>query len=559
MLLHLEIDQLALIEHASLDMGPGFQVITGETGAGKSLLLGAIGAITGQPVSRDLIRQGADRALVEAVFGEVRQYFQEDEEVLSLMDDSEDQLILGREIRQNGRNLCRVNARIVPLSLLKRIGETLADIHGQNDRQQIFRSEKHLHLLDRFGREKILPLQQEYTRAWQAWQELAKRERELLADPEERHLLTERLRYQINEIRTVAPKPGEDEELSKRRDLLANSERFREGISHALAALQGQEEEEGASASLATAYSEVMKLSGYTDFADYEVRLGEAIELVSDLISDLYKRLDSLEARPGELEETDQRLDAITRLKRKYGGSIEKVLEFLTQAEARLERIEAAAELADQLLERKQQLAHVLEKRGLALRAARHESAQEMAQAIMQELQDLGMASAVFQVHFTEYPVSGARAKGLETCEFLLSANRGEPLKPLADTASGGEASRIMLAIKVILAEADETPVLVFDEIDTGISGETTEVVGRKLRKLAGSHQILCVTHQAQIAAAADQQFLIYKESDEERTRTFVKSLDQTEREAELARLLSGHKEDSRSLELARQLLQRHG
>ncbi len=558
MLIHLEIDSVALIEHAEFDLGNGFQVLTGETGAGKSLLLGAIGAITGQTISRDLIRAGEDKAQVTAIFEDCRAPFQGDEEVLSLMEEGEDQLIVSREIRASGRNLCRVNAKIVPLALLRLIGDTLVDIHGQNDRQQIFRAEKHLSLLDGFGQEQILPLKQDYQRAWQALQELAKRERELLADPEERRLLTERLLYQINEIKQIAPKPGEDDELLKRRDLLANSERFREAISYALASLQGEGEAEGASEALAMAYSELVKVSHYEGFSSYSAQLAEASELVSDVISALTRHLDLLEARPGELEETDRRLDLITRLKRKYGGTIESVLDFQAKAEDRYARIEAAAEQAGQVLERKKQLLEILEKRGLLLREARQAQAARMAEAIGQELRDLGMAQAVFAVKFTEYPLSEAKAKGLENCEFLLSANRGEQMKPLANTASGGEASRIMLAIKVILAEADETPVLIFDEIDTGISGETTEVVALKLKKLSASHQILCVTHQAQIAAAADKQFLIYKESDDERTRTYVKPLDKRGREEELARLLSGQREDSRSLELARQLLGRH-
>ncbi len=556
MLERLEISQLALIEHAELDLATGFQVITGETGAGKSLLLGAIGAITGQSVNKDVIRGGSEEARVEAVFSAVQDLFAEDAEVLELIGD-EDQLILAREIRANGRNICRVNARIVPLALLRRIGDVLADIHGQNDRQQIFRSEKHLGMLDRFGRETIKPLQVAYTRAYQAWQELARREKELLADPEERRLLMERLQYQINEIKVLALREGEDAELQKRRDLLSHQEKLELGLRQALVDLQGSEDDSGASYHVANAFSEVQKLSFYADLAEPLSQLTQSAELIREAITSLYTMLDRLETHPGELEEVDQRLDAITRLKRKYGGDISSVLQFLAGAEDRLQRIEEAAEIADQIQERKKQLSAVLETRGLALREARQQAALALSEMIVAELRELGMRDAVFQVRFSEFGVSGARAHGLESCEFMLSANRGESLKPLAQTASGGEASRIMLAIKVILAEADETPLLIFDEIDTGISGETTEVVGRKLKKLALSHQILCVTHQAQIAAAADAQFLIYKESDVERTRTFIRQLSSAEREAEIARLLSGRSEDASSLDLARKLLSR--
>lgn len=556
MLWRLVIEQLALIESAELEFGKGFGVITGETGAGKSLLLGAVAALSGSSVNKDLIRSGAETALVEGVFVDVRDFFRDDEEVLSYMED-DDQLILGREIRREGRNICRVNGRMVPLSFLRRIGERLADIHGQNDRQQIFLPDKHLAILDRFGREQTEAAKQAYARAYQAARELAKKERELLADPEERKLLTDRLRYQINEIKEISPQEGEDESLAQRRDFLANQEKLQRGLSLALNYLGGEEEGSRSAADcLALAYDELLELSPYA------ARIGELAEMidrsaetVAEALNSLRQLLDSLDNKAGELEEVDKRLDLISRLKRKYGGDITEVNHYLHKAEERLADIEAAAEMADQLAEKRQLVNRVLEERGLALRKAREAAAAELSRAICRELAELGMEQAEFRVHFTEKPLSQATSQGLENCEFLLSANRGEALKPLARTASGGEASRIMLAIKVILAEADETPLLIFDEIDTGISGETTAVVGKKLKRLARSHQILCVTHQAQIAAKADAQFLIYKESDETRTRTFIRPLSGAEREREIARLLSGDKQDERSLELARQLL----
>ncbi len=557
MLERLEIDQLALIEHAELEFNAGFQVITGETGAGKSLLLGAVGAISGQPANRDLIRSGAEEALVEAVFTLVNAYFTEDPDISELLDEDEDALIIGREVRQNGRNLCRLNGRIVPLALLRKVGETLADIHGQNDRQQIFRADKHLGILDRYGHQTITPLLTDYTRAYQAWQALLKQEAQLVADPEERRILTERLQYQINEIQAVSPVDGEEIRLRERRDMLAHVDKLQTGLSKALSELQGDGTESGADLALAAAYSEVLKLSAYADLEVLIRPLAQAQEALSEAVKALYTLLDQLDARPGELEEVDRRLDQLTRLQRKYGETIPQVLDFLAKAEARLEAIEETEQQVEALAERKEQLKALLEERGLALRKARQAAAEALSSAIMQELKGLGMADAVFQVRFTELAVAQAKAKGLDQAEFMLAANRGEALKPLAQTASGGEASRIMLAIKVILASADQTPLLVFDEIDTGISGETSAVVAQKLKRLAQTHQILCVTHQAQIAAAADTHFRIYKESDEARTRTFIRLLSQAERETEIARLLSGSKEDDNSLTLARQLLER--
>lgn len=561
MLWRLVIDRLALIEHAELEPGEGFSVITGETGAGKSLLLGAVAAISGAQVSKDLIRSGAETALVEGVFLHVREHFSDDEEVLSYFEEGEDQLILAREIRRNGRNICRVNGRMVPLSFLRRIGDRLADIHGQNDRQQIFRADKHLGILDRFGDSRLQEAKEAYKRAYRASQELARKEKELLADPEERQLLTDRLRYQINEIREIDPQDNEDQSLAERRELLANQEKLNKGLSRVLDYLSdeggaGGERESSASACLAPAYDILLELSPYAEtIGKLAESIDRCIEEVNEAVSTVYQLLDSLESKAGELEETDKRLDQITRLKRKYGGDIPHVKAYLAKAESRLESIEAAAEMADQLQEKRQLMDSVLEKRGLTLREARYETAEKLSSAITRELAELGMAQAEFRVHFRELPLSQAGPQGMEQCEFLLSANRGEALKPLARTASGGEASRIMLAIKVILAEADDTPLLIFDEIDAGISGRTTQVVAEKLKELSRSHQILCVTHQAQIAAKADAQFMIYKESDDERTRTFIRPLDQAEREYEIARLLSGDKEDERSLQLARQLL----
>lgn len=555
MLWRLEIDQLALIERAELELSEGFGVITGETGAGKSLLLGAIAAISGAAVSKDLIRSGADTALVEAVFLDVRRHFPDDEEVLSYLEE-EDQLIIGREIRRNGRHLCRVNGRMVPLAFLKRIGGRLCDIHGQNDRQKIFEADKHLSLLDRFGREEIAPAKMAYHRAWQASVELSKQEKELLADPEERRMLTERLQYQINEIQNIDPQEGEDESLSRRRDLLANEEKLNLGIGAALQSLSGGS---GAAEALALAFAEIRELTPYLEALGPAVsNLEQASELVRETVSSLHHISDSLDSRPGELEAVDGRLDAITRLKKKYGGDIEAVRHFLKLAEERLERIEQAAAMADEIREKRLRVTAVLNERGLALREARKKAAERLSRSIRKELKELGMTQADFSVRFTEKDVARAGAEGMETCEFMLAANRGEALKPLAQTASGGEASRIMLAIKVILAEADETPLLIFDEIDTGISGETTTIVAEKLKRLGKSHQVLCVTHQAQIAAAADYQFMIYKQSDAERTRTFIRPLGAEERARELSRLLSGNREDERSLELARQLLRQH-
>lgn len=555
MLEHLEIKDLALIAHTGLDLGPGFQVITGETGVGKSLLLGAIEAISGKSVSKDLVRTGEETALVEAVFTNVRPFFEDNPEVLSYLEE-EDMLIVSREIRRNGRNMCRLNGRMVPLSFIQQIGDRLCDIHGQNDRQQIFLREKHLGILDRYGRDLIEPARKDYNRVYRAWQELKRKEREILVDPEERRLYMERLEYQINEILDVNPQIGEDETLRQRRDLLRNTENITEGLERVLAYMDGAEDQEGLRDLLSQSRSQIQQLTLYFDGLEEDLnRLIEAEDLLDEVRRSLEKIQGRIDRDPETLVQVEDRLDKIHRLKLKYGGSIEDVQKYLEKAGEKLERTKEAGELASSLEESKAKVLVLLEEKAQVLSAARQKVAQELEQNVMAELDELGMEGALFKVHFKHLDIEEAKDYGLDQVEFMLSANKGEALKPLADTASGGEASRIMLAIKVTLAEADDTPLLVFDEIDTGISGRTTEIVGRKLEELGKTHQIICVSHQAQIAARTDRHFYIYKESDDHRTRTHINLLKEEERPGEIARLLSGRSDDSKSLSLARDML----
>ena len=556
MLERLEISEFALIESADLELNPGFVCITGETGAGKSLLLGAISAITGKQVSKNLIRTGFDKAKVEAVFYDVKAKFSDDEEILSFIDE-EDELILSREIKRTGRNTCRINGSLVSLSLLRKVGEALADIHGQNDRQQIFNKDKHLGMLDRFGHKEIDAKYLDYKKAYLALQEVNRQEKNLLADPEERRMVLERLDYQINEIEEVSPKTGEDELLREEKSLLQNKEKIKFALATALNLFEGSNDSPGLIENfddISAHLSDIAPLNN--EFEAYLADNEDLRESATSLKARLQDSLQRIDEEENNLEYVSARLDKISRLKRKYNGSIESVWEYYEAAINKREDLIASADNVEKIKLKKAQILSILQDRGLELRTARKKVAAEMELGIKRELQDLGMENAQFKVDFTEYDISDAKAYGLENLEFLLSANLGEDLKPLSKTASGGEASRIMLAIKVILAQADDIGLLVFDEIDTGISGEITGIVAEKLKQLSYTHQVICVTHQAQIAAAADQQFFIYKESDDQRTRTYIEVLKKEEREKEIARLLSGNIEDLNSLTLARQLLE---
>ena len=556
MLITLDIKHFALIESASLDLEPGFNCITGETGAGKSLLLGAIEAITGKQANRELIRKGADLATVDAVYTDVYDILSRDEEIESYLDKDEDQIILSREIRSNGKNLCRINGRPVTLSLLKSVGDKLADIHGQNDRQLIFDKDKHLELLDRFGHQEIYPAFENYQKAYKALQEVRRQEKILVADPEERKALLESLEYQINEIEEVNPQVGEDEVLREQRELLQNKEKIKDALLQGLIALEGVGETSGAITQMEELSSNLQDLSIWN--SEYEGILIETNDLIDDIYNlknKLQDDLEYIESQGNQLDEIIRRLDKISRLKRKYNFTIEAVWEFHDKAVDKRKELIEAADNVDKLQKKKEQVIKILYERATILSDLRKKWAVKLQEGIEKELKDLGMSAARFKVDFKKFSLSDAKSYGLENAEFMIASNKGSDFKPLSKTASGGEASRVMLAIKVILAQADELQLLVFDEIDTGISGETSAIVAEKLKLLAKSHQILCVTHQAQIAAVADQQFFIYKASDDETTKTYIKPLNKEEREHEIARLLSGDSDDEQSLILARKLL----
>ena len=556
MLITLDIKHFALIESASLDLEPGFNCITGETGAGKSLLLGAIEAITGKQANRELIRKGADLATVDAVYTDVYDILSRNEEIESYLDKDEDQIILSREIRSNGKNLCRINGRPVTLSLLKSVGDKLADIHGQNDRQLIFDKVKHLELLDRFGHQEIYPAFENYQKAYKALQEVRRQEKILVADPEERKALLESLEYQINEIEEVNPQVGEDEVLREQRELLQNKEKIKDALLQGLIALEGVGETSGAITQMEELSSNLQDLSIWN--SEYEGILIETNDLIDDIYNlknKLQDDLEYIESQGNQLDEIIRRLDKISRLKRKYNFTIEAVWEFHDKAVDKRKELIEAADNVDKLQKKKEQVIKILYERATILSDLRKKWAVKLQEGIEKELKDLGMSAARFKVDFKKFSLSDAKSYGLENAEFMIASNKGSDFKPLSKTASGGEASRVMLAIKVILAQADELQLLVFDEIDTGISGETSAIVAEKLKLLAKSHQILCVTHQAQIAAVADQQFFIYKASDDETTKTYIKPLNKEEREHEIARLLSGDSDDEQSLILARKLL----
>ena len=558
MLTRVEIRDFALIEHVCLEPGQGLLILTGETGAGKSILIDAIGALTGGRISRDMIRHGASFAAVEAVF-EITRNMLPDEliEQLDMSDEPVQELILAREIASSGKSTCRINGRLASLSLLKEIAQYLIDIHGQHDQQAIFRIDSHLQLLDRFGGEPVSSAWQFYLDLLQHFQACLKEIAALGSDPAERARQLDLLKYQFDEINDAALKEDEDELLAQRRRIIANAAKVREALTDACELIAG-DQSESILARLSLAAVRVDAVNRQTGALDETAaRLTEAIDMLEDAAAELRDFLEDSDADPEELERLDERLDLIFRLKKKYGGSVAAVLEYGRLAEENFERLSGGEARYEQLQTEKEQWRRKLIQAGRQLSALRREAGSRLEQLICSELADLGMKNARFEVHFAdiaESPATFSRS-GLDEVEFLLSANRGEPVRQLARIASGGEASRIMLAIKTILAQADRIPVLIFDEIDTGVSGRTAGKVGEKLLQLSSGRQIFCITHMAQIAAMADQHWLIEKNSDLNRTWTVLKELDPADRESELARLLSGGIGDDAAHQLAGSLL----
>lgn len=580
MLIRLEITNFALIEHAVIDAAAGLSVITGETGAGKSLLIGAIGAITGARVSRELVQTGKDRARVEACFSDARSCLSPEllaAAGLSDIDDSDDAaapesadgtaeadaagtgdadlLILSREIEAGGRTWSRINGRLVPLSLFRSIGSRLADIHGQNENQALFDPATHAGLLDAFAAGSVDALLRTWRAYWRQGKDLERSLGQLGLTGAERAREMDLLQYQLNEIRSLDPKIGEEKKLQKHRDLQMHAERLSTAFSRMAELLGGGDEADdmlGRLGDLAGLADGVVPL--LPQAVDAKTQILAAQDLLTDVRHAVERFQSQIEFNPQLLEKIEARLDRLSRLKRKYGDTIEAVLDFARQGEHRLMELMQNEERIEQLTADLGAVRKKLTDLGNQLTAARSAAGRQLSEEIGGQLTELGMPEAVFSVQLRP---AAPGPNGADSIEFLLSANRGEPLKPLARMASGGEAARIMLAIKLILAAADRTPLLIFDEVDAGISGRISELVGRKLAQLSRLTQVFCVTHTAQIAAVADHQLMIEKQSGPHQTRTRIVELMPHQRIDAIARLLSGDQGGEKARELAGELLAR--
>ena len=533
MLSVLHIENIAVIEQAEILFEGGFNVLTGETGAGKSIVIDAISAILGERTYRDVIRTGANRAFVSAIFTNIPQYdwFSENQ-----VEFDTQELQVQREIYADGRNVCRVNGRPVSVASLKKLGGRLINIHGQHDSQQLFDEENHLTYLDAFARD-----EQEleaYQRAFAAMQAVQREIQKLSMDESEKLRLVETLQYQIEEIRAANLVSGEEEQLKERRKVLQNAEKLSDALRMADEALYGGDSSDGAAGLLSNAEHALSRVSTIgADMQTLHQKISDLMYSVQDAADELRAMRDDLSYSEGELEEIEERLDAIHKLKRKYGASVEDVLAYLADSEQRLDEIEFASDRIETLKKREAELQKETIRQGEILREKRFSAAQAMEFRICDELRQLDMPKIRFVCEFTpQQPMQ----TGLDSVRFLMSANVGENLKPLSKVASGGELARIMLAMKQVLAQQDGVPTLIFDEVDAGVSGRAAQKVAYKLWTVSKGRQVLCVTHLPQIAAMADAEYTVEKRVENERTYTSVLHLDESGRKQELARLIGG-------------------
>lgn len=549
MLLLLHIENIAVIECADISFQPGFNALTGETGAGKSIVIDAISAILGQRAYRDAIRTGSSKAFISAVFQDVPEYpwFQENG-----VPYESGEVLVQREIYADGKNVCRVNGVPLTVSVLRGLGQQLIQIHGQHDSAQLFDEANHLSMLDAYADHDDLIGR--YQAAFREMDDLRRKIRSLQMDEAEKARRIENLTYQIGEISRAELKPGEDEALEEKRKLMRSGEKLMTALSQAAGALYGGDDTEGANALVSSAKQALASVASVSSEVEEAFR---QVEELSYSVLDAAERVrdlrDSFDFSPGELETVEARLDVIHRLRRKYGVTCTDILAYMEKCQKELDEIQVSDDTIARLQTEFRQKAKKAKALAAELTEARKKAAESFSERLIGELRQLDMPRVQFNCQIE--PLAHLDITGGDGCRFMMSANVGEELRQMNRVASGGELARIMLAMKNVLSEKDHIPTMIFDEVDTGVSGRAAQKVAEKLHSVARGKQVLCVTHLPQIAAMADTHFLISKAEQQGRTYTSVTPLDLEGRKGEIARLIGGAKITENTMKSAEEML----
>lgn len=547
MLRLLHIENIAVIEQAEIVFEDGFNVMTGETGAGKSIVIDAISAILGERAYRDMIRTGTSRAAVRAIFDRVPElpWFAEN----GVPYDAETDI--RRELTADGKNLCRVNGTAVTVGVLKKLGVQLINIHGQHDSAALFDEAQHLTVLDSFAEDEAE--RAAYAERYEAVRALRREIDRLSMDESEKLRRMESLQYQIDELTKAHLRPGEEEELEARRKLMQNAEKLSDGLHEASACLDGDSQTDGAATLLGQAERALARLARIDDqLAPLQETVADLMYRVRDCAEQVAEQVDALSFSEAELDDVEQRLDILHRLHRKYGPTCEEMLAYLEKAKNELDEIEFSSDRVEQLKKKLRAAEQTALEAALVLRERRKRAGEQLSARICSELAELDMKKVEFSCVFTETELTPL---GADAVAFYMTANAGEALKPLSKVASGGELARIMLALKNVLAERDRVPTLIFDEVDTGVSGRAAQRVAEKLLAVSRTKQVLCVTHLPQLAALADTHFRIAKREADGRTYTSVTPLDFEGRRQELARIIGGASITETTLQSAGEML----
>ncbi|WP_288526948.1 DNA repair protein RecN [uncultured Eubacterium sp.] len=555
MLKTLSIENIAVIEKAEIEFSNGFNVLTGETGAGKSIVVDSINAILGERTSKELVRAGSENALVTAYFEDISKEVEQKLNEFDLPCDDDGALVLSRKISAQGKSTCRINGSVCTVSMLKEVGNLLVNIHGQHDSQTLLNADYHYKFVDMYG--SLDGVLDEYKQSFKQLLSVRKQLKALTMDADERDRQIELLDYQIKELSDAEIKVGEWDELKKRKNIILNSQTLLQSLNSALAAFNGSDEYSGISTLLSTAVKEIGSVSDVDSdikaVYDKAEALNDSVEVVKDALLD---KINSIEFEPEELNRIEERLDLYYTFSNKYGETEQDMLYYLDEAVKKRAAFENSEEELEKLNVRYDEIFNQTVALAQKLTDLRKSTAEKLGNEICKQLEFLDMPKIKFTTSFEKGNLS---ANGWDKIEFLIATNVGETAKPLAKIASGGELSRIMLAIKSIIAQKDSIDTLIFDEIDTGVSGKASRKIGLKLKELGAFTQVICVTHSAQIASVADSHFLIEKNVQNDRTYTNVTVLDYDGRKNELARIMGGINATESLLKSAEELLNNYG